>query len=82
MFTFPGIALYQPFQFSWKLALKMYTNNREKRKNMIAMSCFFFYKNLVRCAHKWNDGMMEYWNNGLAPFGQIYACGGGQLENS
>jgi len=21
-------------------------------------------KNLVRCAHNWNDGMMEYWNNG------------------
>ncbi len=20
--------------------------------------------NLVRCAHNWNDGMMEYWNNG------------------
>jgi len=19
--------------------------------------------------------MLEYWNNGLAPFGQIYACG-------
>ena len=38
--------------------------------------------NLVRCAHNWNDGMLEYWNNGLAPFGQIYACGGGQLENS
>jgi len=26
-------------------------------------------KNLVRCAHKWN--------NGVAPFGQINACGGG-----
>jgi hypothetical protein len=34
-------------------------------------------KNLVRCAHKWNDGMLEKWNNGVAPFGQINACGGG-----
>jgi hypothetical protein len=23
----------------------------------------------------WNDGMLEYWNNGMAPFGQINACG-------
>ena len=37
--------------------------------------------NLVRCAHNWNDGMVEYWNNGLAPFGQINANGGG-LDNS
>jgi hypothetical protein len=26
--------------------------------------------NLVRFAHNWNDGMLEYWNNGVAPFGQ------------
>ena len=37
-------------------------------------------KNLVRFAHNWNDGMLEYWNNGLAPFGQIYACGGDGWE--
>jgi hypothetical protein len=43
MFTFPGIAIYHPSPVSWKLALKMYTNNRKKRKNMIAMSFFFFY---------------------------------------
>ena len=30
----------------------------------------------VRCAHNGNDGMMEYWNDGMAPFGQINACGG------
>jgi hypothetical protein len=24
----------------------------------------------------WNVGMVEYWNNGMAPFGQINACGG------
>jgi len=34
--------------------------------------------NLVRCAHNyyWNDGMLEKWNDGMAPFGQINACGG------
>jgi hypothetical protein len=25
----------------------------------------------------WNDGMLEKWNDGMAPFGQINACGGG-----
>jgi len=25
---------------------------------------------------KIETGMMEYWNNGMAPFGQINACGG------
>jgi len=33
-------------------------------------------ENLVRFAHNWNDGMLECWNNGLAPFGQINAYGG------
>jgi hypothetical protein len=23
----------------------------------------------------WNDGMLEKWNDGMAPFGQINACG-------
>jgi hypothetical protein len=30
----------------------------------------------------WNDGMLEYWNNGMAPFGQINARGGALLEIS
>jgi hypothetical protein len=37
---------------------------------------YLYNGNLVRCAHNWNDGMVEYWNNGMAPFGQIYAYGG------
>jgi hypothetical protein len=24
----------------------------------------------------WKDGMLEYWNDGMAPFGQINAYGG------
>jgi hypothetical protein len=28
----------------------------------------------------WNDGMVEYWNNGMASFGQINACGGIKLS--
>jgi hypothetical protein len=24
---------------------------------------------------KLNDGMLEYWNNGMVPCGQINACG-------
>jgi hypothetical protein len=32
MLIFPGSALDQPSKVSWKLALKMYTNNRKKRK--------------------------------------------------
>jgi hypothetical protein len=30
-------------------------------------------KNLVRFAHNWNGGMVEYWNNGMAPFRQNLA---------
>jgi hypothetical protein len=26
----------------------------------------------------WNIGMLEKWNVGMAPFGPINACGGGQ----
>ena len=29
----------------------------------------------VRCAHNGNDGMLEYWNDGVASFGRINACG-------
>ena len=32
--------------------------------------------NFVRFAYNGNDGMLEYWNDGVAPFGQINACGG------
>jgi hypothetical protein len=28
----------------------------------------------------WNDGMLEKWNDGMAPFGQINACGGGRKD--
>jgi hypothetical protein len=37
-------------------------------------------QNLVRCAHNWNDGILEYWNNGVVPFGQINACGAESLN--
>jgi len=40
------------------------------------MSGFPKKKNLVRFAHNWNDGMLKYWDIGVAPFGQINACGG------
>jgi hypothetical protein len=29
----------------------------------------------------WNDGMLEKWNDGMAPFGQINACGGGLKDH-
>ncbi len=29
------------------------------------LSSFYLYIKLVRFAHNWNDGTMEYWNNGL-----------------
>jgi hypothetical protein len=29
----------------------------------------------------WNDGMLEKWNDGMAPFGQINACGGGRGDH-
>jgi hypothetical protein len=38
------------------------------------------YNNELRFAAltiDWNDGMLEKWNDGMAPFGQINACGGG-----
>jgi hypothetical protein len=41
-----------------------------------------YMMNLVRCAHNWNDGMLEYWNNGMAPFGQINAYGGNNLPGA
>ena len=30
----------------------------------------------LRSAIDWNDGMLEKWNDGMAPFGQINAYGG------
>ena len=31
-------------------------------------------KNLVRFAHNWNVGMLEYWNNGLWETGKVGYC--------
>jgi hypothetical protein len=28
---------------------------------------FCFILNLVRFAHNWNDGILEYWNDGMEP---------------
>jgi hypothetical protein len=36
----------------------------------------------LRSAIDWNDGMLEKWNNGMVPFGQINARGGGIFEIS
>jgi hypothetical protein len=38
------------------------------------MSGFPKKENLVRFAHNWNDGILKYWDIGVAPFGQINAC--------
>jgi len=30
----------------------------------------------------WNDGILEEWNDGMAPFGQINAYGGNNLPGT
>jgi hypothetical protein len=38
--------------------------DRERCYSSIHEVTFEKFKNLVRCAHNWNDGIMECWNNG------------------
>jgi epoxyqueuosine reductase QueG len=46
------------------------------------LKCPYLKKNRtqVRCAHNGNDGVLEYWNDGMAPFGQIDARGGERIR--
>jgi hypothetical protein len=42
----------------------------------IYVAPFLYYELSSASLRNWNDGMLEYWNIGMAPFGQINACGG------
>jgi hypothetical protein len=46
--------------------------NQAKLKKSFAWK---FELSSLRSQLNWNDGMLEYWNNAMAPFGQIYARG-------
>jgi hypothetical protein len=54
---------------------------REKSRDGEIESMIFYFLVEISIlhdgAHNGNDGILEKWNDGMAPFGQINACGRG-----